>query len=186
MNHVLHVTADMLPYTYRGGCPVPVSDLKAVIFDHLGFDGAVHEGTIIVHRAIAGSLLEGLAAALELGFPIQQAVPVDDDAYRGDDHASMAANNSSGFNYRTIAGTTRVSMHSLGLAVDINPLLNPYLARDGSWYPEATHIERVDRPGALTASHHLTKTLTGLGFEWGGSWARPDYHHFEWAEPLGR
>jgi hypothetical protein len=186
MNHVLPVTADMLPFTYRDGCPVSPTDLTAVIFDHLGFDGEVHEGTIIVHRAIAGPLLEGLTAARELGFPIQQAVPIDDPAYRGDDNASMAANNSSGFNYRTIAGTDKVSMHSLGLAVDINPLLNPYLALDGIWYPEATYIDRSDRPGVFTAGHPLTKVFIGMGFEWGGSWARPDYHHFEWAQPLGR
>lgn len=186
MSDVQHITADMLPYTYREGCPVAVSDLRAVVFDHLGFDEALHRGTIIVHKAIASPLLEGMAAARELGFPIQQAVPIDDPAYRGDDNASMAANNSSGFNYRTIAGTDQVSRHSLGLAVDINPLLNPYLAHDGVWYPEATHIERADRPGVFTADHPLTKFLTGLGFEWGGSWARPDYHHFEWARPLQR
>jgi hypothetical protein len=186
VNHVLPVASDMLPYSYRDGCPVTPRDLTVVVFDHLGFDGAVHEGRIIAHRAIAGPLLEGLAIAQGLGFPIQQAVPIDDDAYRGDDNASMAANNSSGFNYRKIAGTSKVSMHGLGLAVDINPLLNPYLARDGVWYPEATHIERVDEPGVFTADHPLTLALISLGFEWGGAWDRPDYHHFEWPTPPGR
>ena len=184
MNRIGTVSAEQLPYTFRPGCPVAVQDLAEVTFDHFGFDGAQHEGRIIVHQAIAGAFLKAMAAARDLGFPIRQAVPIDDAAYRGDDDASMAADNSSGFNFRTIAGTDTVSMHALGLAVDINPVLNPYLAYDGVWYPEATHIERAARPGVFTSDHPLTKVFIDLGFEWGGSWDRPDYHHFQWAGPL--
>jgi hypothetical protein len=183
VNQIRTVAAEQLPYTFRAGCPVAIQDLAEVTFDHLGFDGAHHEGSIIVHRGIAAPLLEGLAAARDLCFPIRQAVPVDDPAYRGDDDASMTADNSSGFNYRTIAGTDTISMHALGLAVDINPVLNPYLAGDGIWYPEATYIQRTTGPGVFTSDHPLTQAFVDLGFEWGGSWDRPDYHHFQWAGP---
>lgn len=181
--NTLPVTAEQMPYTFKPGCPVSAAELREVAFDHLGFDGAIHEGRIVVHQVIVDPLLKALARAVDLGFPIQQAIPLDDPAFRGDDYASMAANNSSGFNYRTIAGTDKVSMHALGLAVDINPLLNPYLAADGIWYPDATHIERTNRPGVFTADHPLTRTFIALGFEWGGSWSRPDFHHFQWSAP---
>lgn len=176
-----NVTAQMLPHTYREGCPVALSDLRAVSFDHLGFDDAVREGTLIVHRMISAPILEAFTAALEMGFPIRQAIPIDDPAFKGDDFVSMAANNTSCFNYRSIAGTDRVSMHSWGLAVDINPALNPYLAEDGVWYPDTSHLDRSARPGVFTADHPLTKIFEDLGFEWGGSWPRPDYHHFQWS-----
>lgn len=179
--NILPVTARQMPYTFRSGCPVSAAELREVVFDHLGFDGAIHEGRIVVHQVIVDPLLKALGRAVDLGFPIHQAIPLDDPAFRGDDNASMAANNSSGFNFRTIAGTNKVSMHSLGLAVDINPLLNPYLAADGIWYPEATHVERSDHPGVFTAGHPLTRTFIDLGFEWGGSWSRPDFHHFQWS-----
>ena len=67
----------------------------------------------------------------EANYPIEKVRLVDE--YNADDETSMSANNSSCFNYRTISGTNKVSMHGRGLAVDINPLYNPYhLVKDHS------------------------------------------------------
>ena len=49
------------------------------------------------------------------------------DRYEGDDDRSMAANNTSGFNRRPVAGTDRWSEHSYGRAIDLNPVQNPYV-----------------------------------------------------------
>ena len=62
-------------------------------------------------------------------FPLQRMELVSN--YGGDDDKSMAANNSSGFNCRTVAGTDRWSQHSFGAALDLNPIQNPYVTDSG-------------------------------------------------------
>ena len=63
------------------------------------------------------------------------------DAYGADDHRSMNADNTSAFNCRFVAGTSRWSQHAYGRAIDLNPIENPYVS--GS----ATSRRR---PGAAT------------------------------------
>ena len=53
------------------------------------------------------------------------------DDYGANDEKSMAANNTSAFNYRVISGTTKLSNHSYGMAIDINPRINPYITKYG-------------------------------------------------------
>lgn len=74
-------------------------------------------------------------------YPIESVRLIDD--FEGDDELSMEANNSSAFNYRVIKGSTQLSKHALGLAIDINPRINPYVREDG-YYPvnAAEYLER--------------------------------------------
>ena len=57
------------------------------------------------------------------------------DDFDGDDEASMEANNTPAFNYRTVEGRDELSKHALGMAIDINPLMNPYVREDG-YFPK--------------------------------------------------
>ena len=160
--------------------PVPDTDLRTIHFPHYNFSGKEVLGSIIVHKLIEPSLTEILNFANQIKFPTHKAIPVDDPAYGGDDELSMLDNNTSCFNDRVIAGTTRISMHALGLAVDINPALNPYLASNGTWYPDDRFIDRsLIEPGMFQENHPIVQAFIDCGFEWGGSWERPDYHHFE-------
>lgn len=177
---LLKVDPINLPHTYKNGCPVSVDELTEVRFTHIDSSGLEALGAIIVNAAIAEPLVKVLETAYQVQFPIHKAVPIDYEPYFGNDDASMADNNSSGFNYRVIAGTNRVSMHSLGLAVDINPAWNPYLQSDGIWVPNAEYVNRsVASPGMFHPDHPVVQEFVQNGFEWGGSWERPDYHHFE-------
>lgn len=171
-----------LAHTFGNGCPVNPQDLRHISFSHWTFDGSIDTGTMVVHHRIEELMETVLGVAFDERFPIQQAVPLDDERFRGDDELSMAANNSSCFNYRQIAGTTKPSNHSYGAAVDINPVQNPYQYADGHWGPES-EIDYRDRdlglPGMFSADHPVVRAFTDAGFEWGGTWERPDYHHFE-------
>lgn len=161
--------------------PIPTTDLRTIMFSHYDLEGDERQGALVVHRIIEPSLVEILDFARRVKFSIHKAVPVDDPAYGGDDELSMSDNNSSCYNNRTIAGTNKISMHALGLAVDINPALNPYLAANGVWYPNESHIDRsIMEPGMFNEYHPIVQAFIERGFEWGGSWERPDYHHFEW------
>lgn len=149
--------------------------LALVTVQYLSFDDHLHEGQIVIHRDLADDVEDLFQSFIRIGFQIYQAAPVA--AYGWDDEESMAANNSSAFNYRLILGTDRLSNHSFGRAVDLNPQQNPYFARDGRVYPEEATYD-------LTASGTVTPEVVALfkekGWIWGGDWTVPvDYQHFE-------
>ena len=109
------------------------------------------------------------------------------DVYGGDDNQSMAANNTSAFNYRTVSGTNKLSNHSYGRAIDINPLYNPYIrtASDGSTLCEpengAPYINRdEDFTHKIDHSDRCYQLFKEHCFTWGGDWRSvKDYQHFE-------
>ena len=139
---VSSVTAADLPRTWRPGCPVSPSDLRRVALDHWGFDGTVHDGELIVHRAAVPQVIDAFRRLYDIRYPIRRMDRVD--RYGGDDDASMEADNTSAFNCRRTTGsTTRWSEHSFGRAVDVNPMENPYVR--GSTVLPATARAEADR-----------------------------------------
>ena len=103
------------------------------------------------------------------------------DDFGGDDAASMAANNTSAFNCRRVAGSSSWSQHSYGRAIDINPVQNPYVSGStvsppaGGAYLDRGHI----RPGMIVADDAAVRSFAAVGWSWGGAWARTkDYQHF--------
>ena len=111
------------------------------------------------------------------------------DEYNADDEQSMQDNNSSCFNFRFISFTTKVSKHGYGLAVDINPLYNPYVKKvEGRTNVEpAAGKPYADRSRSfeykIDHDDLAYKLFTAQGFEWGGDWNdRKDFQHFEWVE----
>jgi hypothetical protein len=180
--------------TLTGHGPVGCDRLKSVRFSYFGFDGRVHEdGEIIVLDAVAARVGRIFDRLLALRFPLHKAVPVD--RYDGDDDASMADDNTSAFNDRPVAGGTSLSMHAYGLAIDLNPVENPFLeglgaARRVSPGGGERYLDRSDiRPGMAET---VTDVFADNGFLiWGGDWHDPvDYQHFqlprEMAEQLAR
>ncbi|MER3328894.1 MAG: M15 family metallopeptidase [Candidatus Kapaibacterium sp.] len=93
-------------------------------------DKKLHQGQILVHKNVEEDVKYFFQMAMEEKFPIKQVIPIV--SYAWSDDASMSANNSSAFNYRFIAGTTRLSNHSFGKAIDINPYFNPVIYKDPS------------------------------------------------------
>ena len=61
-------------------------------------------------------------------YPIESIRLIDD--YGADDTKSMEANNTSAFNYRIVEGTSHLSKHAYGRAIDINPRVNPFVKRN--------------------------------------------------------
>ena len=112
------------------------------------------------------------------------------DVYNADNETQMRDNNSSCFCYGTIAGSTNLSKHARGLAVDINTLYNPYykVLEDGTLLIQpATGEAYCDRdwdfPYKIDHDDLCFKLFTEAGFEWGGDWDTPkDYQHFELIE----
>ncbi|MHB8710513.1 MAG: M15 family metallopeptidase [Minisyncoccota bacterium] len=149
--------------------------LALVNVPYVSFDAHMREGQIVVHRELAEEVQEIFKELLEMRFPIAQITPVT--AYAWDDSISMAANNSSAFNHRLIFGTDRLSNHSYGRAIDINPMQNPYMQRDGVVVPPGARYDPT-QPGTIT--NEIASLFKSRGWQWGGDWQdRKDWQHFE-------
>ena len=121
-------------------------------------------------------------------YPIQRMLLPD--VYNADDETQMRDNNSSSFCYRAIAGSTKLSKHARGLAIDIITFYNPYYKdrADGTRFVQpATATEYCDRtkifPYKIDEQDLCLRLFTEAGFEWGGTWTScKDYQHFELIE----
>ena len=179
------VTAADLPTSWRPGCPVGPEDLRALELDHVTFDGGHARGTLIVHRVVVDDLIEVFGALYRDRFPIRSIRPVDEfvgDDGRASDDLSMAAGNSSAFNCRPVTGGSRWSAHASGTAVDLNPILNPYVS--GSTVLPPAGADWVDRtrhhPGLIRPGDVVTRAFAAAGWTWGGDFRTlADYQHFE-------
>lgn len=154
---------------------------------YIDFEGKKRDGTIVVHRLVSEDIRALFAYMGEVSFPIASVVPVSHPEIRWDDEVSLSFNNTSGFNYRTIAGTNRLSWHAKGLAIDINTLQNPFIRFDENGVeifraPKAG-VYDVNARGTLYADNPVVLFLKKRGWEWGGDWTIPsgriDYQHFE-------
>ena len=171
--------------SYKEDCTVPRSELRYITVLHKDIGGRTIVGEMILNKAIASDVLEIMKELYANSYPIERMLLVD--RYGASDEESMRDNNSSSFNYRTISGTSKVSKHGLGMAVDINPLYNPYhkfLPSGKEIIEPATGAAYLDRskdfPYKITRGDLCWRLFTARGFTWGGGWAnRKDYQHFE-------
>jgi hypothetical protein len=166
-------------FSYRAGCPVAPADLRLVRVSYRGFDGRAHVGALVVHRRVARDVVVVFRRLYAAGFPIRRMTPVS--TYRGSDDASMAADNSSGFNCRRAVGGSGWSEHAYGTAIDVNPVENPYVL-NGRALPPAGRVyldRRRVRAGMAVGGGVLVRAFAAVGWEWGGRWTgAPDYQHF--------
>lgn len=181
--------------------PVGPEDLSYLTISHWGYDGQVHVGHMIVHKVVAQEVLDIFKEVFDAQFPIERMELID--VYDANDTRSMNANNSSAFCCRektVIRGT--FSNHSYGVAIDINPLVNPCINRRGAdktkWVvdPEAGR-QFVDLPtdgvsfvvrtelfkGIVAKGNPCCQAFEKRGWKWGGDcWLDlqvQDFQHFE-------
>lgn len=174
--------------SYGEGCIVPYEDLRYLQVLHINFQGLPQVGEIICNKAIAQDLTEIFYALYTAGYPIEKIRLIEE--YDGDDTLSMEDNNTSCFNYRVVDGTSSLSKHAYGMAIDINPLYNPYVT-----YPNgkrrvspAASVIYADRsqdfPCKIDKNDLCYQLFKEYGFIWGGSWkTMKDYQHFQKSLP---
>jgi hypothetical protein len=169
----------MTGVSWRPGCPVPLRDLRLITVLHVGFDGRVRQGRLVVHRVVAGDIVAVFRRLYRAGFPIRRMVPVD--AYGASDFRSIEGDNTSAFNCRTVAGTNRWSEHAYGRAIDVNPIENPYVSGGRTSHRASRpYVERVPcRRGMACPRNILVRAFRDVGWSWGGDWRGvKDYQHF--------
>jgi poly-gamma-glutamate synthesis protein (capsule biosynthesis protein) len=165
--------------SHRPGCPVALADLRHVTVSHWGLDGTAHTGELVLHADAVDAVVRALEGAFAAAFPIERMALVE--SFAGDDDASMAANNTSAYNSRPIAGGSSWSQHAFGRAIDINPRINPYVTAARVRPPAgAAFLDRTARvAGLITADGPVVAAFAAAGWHWGGSWrSSKDYQHF--------
>lgn len=156
-----------------------LDDLRLVTVTHWGYDGRVRTGELVVRAEYAHAIVGVFEQLFRARFPIAQMRLVDE--FGADDDRSMAANNTSAFNCRTVAGSDHWSEHAYGGAIDINPVQNPFVT--GSDVSPAAGVAFTTRdasiPGLITRDGPVVAAFAAIGWGWGGSWsAGKDYQHF--------
>lgn len=173
--------------TYQAGCTIPREDLRYILCLHKDIEGRTLVGEMVVSKIVADRLVDIFLKLYEASYPIEKMrLP---DYWNADDEMMMRDNNSSCFNYRAIPGATKLSTHSQGVAVDINPLYNPYVRtrKDGTTtIRPATGAAYADRSAdfdyKVKEGDLCHRLFLENGFRWGGSWRSvKDYQHFELA-----
>jgi len=168
-------------------CEVSYEELRYVGILYIDFNGLTQAGELICNESIAEDLVEIFCELYHSDYRLEKVVLVDN--YNGDDTASMAADNTSCFNYREVANTTSLSNHAYGKAIDINPFYNPYIVfggnPDGTDYISPSGSEPyVDRSTSfaykIDENDLCYKLFKQHGFSWGGDWNHSkDYQHFQ-------
>lgn len=170
--------------SYPEDCKVPLDELRYLTVAYVNPQGETCMGEMICNKAIAEDLIDIFLNLYKARYPIESMVLIDE--FQGSDEKSMLANNTSCFNYRVIAGSNKLSKHAMGLAIDINPLYNPYvktkygktvvLPAEGKPYADRSK----DFPQKIDTSDLCYKEFIKHGFKWGGNWnSLKDYQHFE-------
>jgi hypothetical protein len=167
--------------SWKQGSPVAFEDLCYVEVAYWGFDEKPHTGELIVNKSVAKDIIEIFEELYNARFQIDKIKLIDE--YNAEDSESMADNNTSAFCYREVEGKPgQLSKHSYGIAIDINPIQNPYVYKnkvspvEGSKYVDRSEISK----GMILKDDACYEAFTSRGWTWGGDWKyEKDYQHFE-------
>ncbi len=170
--------------SYQENNEISRENLRYLRVLHIGMNENTYVGEMIVNESTSEDVLEIMQELYRAAYPIEKMVLIDE--YGGDDEASMEANNTSAFNYRNISGSGKRSKHSYGLAIDVNPLYNPYVKNtaDAAICQPQNALDYIDRNREFSykidENDLCYQLFTAHGFTWGGSWnSVKDYQHFE-------
>lgn len=165
--------------TWKEGCPVEPEELTYLTMSFWGFDGLAHTGEMIVNRAVAEDLVAVFATLFDNRYPIEEMRLVTDEDLMAPPTGD--GNNTASFVCRPVTGGTNFSQHAYGLAIDINPFLNPY-QRGQLVLPElaTSYLDRSStKPGVITDGDVVVTAFEAIGWFWGGRWTSlKDYQHF--------
>lgn len=154
-----------------------INTLSLVNIDYISIDEKIHKGQILVHKDLEYDVKNFFKILIEDGFIVEKVIPIV--KYGWNDDSSMEDNNSSGFNYRKVEGKAKLSKHSYGKAIDINPAWNPVYYSSGKISPKGSFRD-TKRNGVFLSETRAVSFLKSKGWVWGGDWnSLKDWHHFE-------
>ena len=172
---------------------IQLQNLRYIKLIHRNYEGQTQVGELIVNEAIEADVIDIFTEFYLSGYQVYSMFLID-NFWAGDgdssDFASIDVNNTSAFCYRTVTGSsTNLSNHAYGLAIDLNPLENPYVRFDGDGYGSSAHANAqaynnnrssAEMPHVIDHEDLAFQLFAQHGFTWGGDWNNPkDYQHFQ-------
>jgi hypothetical protein len=159
-------------------CPVPLDDLAAVRVKYQGFDGLPHDGILVVHKRFAADISHIFADLYDTRFPINKISPWEN--YGPDRYAEQDI--TVGFYCeKADDAPDEWSGHAYGIAIDINPLENPFRNGQKPWWPKdsAKFAPRDDGKGKVLPDGKVFQIFARYDWAWGGLYkGETDYMHF--------
>jgi hypothetical protein len=178
---------EMRGTTWKPGCPVPLTDLRLLRFNYWAFDGVVTRGPMVVREDVAEDVLWAFGRLFKARFPIKRlALAREFVPEEFEPRISSRRSVTASFNCRPVVTPLGpgddFSQHAYGLAVDINPVQNPFVTADG-FVRNRMARPYVDRGRNLVGMIHrgdvVVRSFAAIGWEWGGDWSGgKDYMHF--------
>ncbi|MEZ6854805.1 M15 family metallopeptidase [Halodesulfovibrio aestuarii] len=170
---------------YENQPPDVMSDIQkelvTVTVQYYGFDGVRHQGQVVIHKGLEQDIKKIFNVILEKRFPVESVIPIAHPTIqkKGPYGLSSDTNNTSAYVWRPIVKSHKLSLHALGLAIDINPRLNPYIKGNLVLPPNASYNPL--KSGTLVSNSPVVQEFKRLGWEWGGDWKQGtmDYMHFQ-------
>jgi hypothetical protein len=171
--------AAMTGKAWNPGCPVSLDDLASIQVTYFGFDQLTHEGTLVMHKRFAAEAAAIFAELYAIRFPINKIDPYEHYKPGGENAEKDVT---VGFYCRRAQDApTEWSGHAYGLAIDLNPLENPFHDAKEGWWPNgsAAQAARDDAKGKVSPNTEAFRIFAKHGWAWGGFYAgEPDYMHF--------
>jgi D-alanyl-D-alanine carboxypeptidase len=173
--------------TWKPGCPVPLADLRLLHLDYWGFDGEPRRGPMVVHEDVARDVRWVFRRLFRARFPIKRlALTREFVPEEFEPRISSSRSVTASFNCRPVITPLGpgddFSQHSYGLAIDINPVQNPYVTADGFVRNTMSrrYLDRARRlPGMIHDGDVVVRSFASIGWSWGGHWpGGKDYMHF--------
>lgn len=173
---------------------VGFDDLAYLTIPHYDFSGNIVEGHMVVDKDVAEDVLSIFKELYDIQYPIERMELIDKydemqtEEFDSLDRSSMGRNNTSCFCYRVVNGSSNLSNHARGRAIDLNPLINPWV-QGSSYSPrnagpyvdrEKTFEDDVINRATIHANDEVVQIFEKYGWSWGGYWqSQQDYQHFE-------
>lgn len=189
-----------ISYPADGNALISLDSLSYLTIPHYDFEGNVQMGEMIVDSELADEVLDIFAELFKIEYPIENMELIDKyydmmtEELDSLDRSSMGRNNTSAFCYRVVAGTSQMSNHAFGRAIDLNPKTNPWVGVNGNVSPrnavkyanrenalsEDSDWSEVEKRAFIGKDTEVYRIFKSYGWQWGGEiWDVKDYQHFE-------
>ena len=172
--------------SWHKGCPVGFAGLRVLTVTYHGMDRGNHTGQLVVNRKAARPLARVFRKLFRMHFPIRHLSL--ETAYGrkppkgGDVSGSFECRQAVPSPCSGGKSTGRWSNHAYGLAIDLNPVENPYVGCGAVHDPRSRRFRDRSRHRRGMVHRRVVAAFRSIGWGWGGAWTgnTKDYMHFSY------
>lgn len=176
------IKKEIIGKSWTNKCPVSLDQLSYLRVMYWGFDSKSHIGELVINKAIAEDTVKVFEELYKVKFLIESMkLP---SYYIDHPNDPSGKNNTSAFYYRKdTQSPEKNSIHSYGLAIDLNPFYNPAIVDKGKVEPAGAEKylnRKLNHKGMIHQGDQVFQIMTKYGWAWGQYFKQGvDPMHFE-------